>query len=354
MNSKEKVVKLIDKLEKKHSLSKKGLLYILENIDDDLRKYLHNKARSICDTIYGRKIYLRGLIEFGNYCIKECAYCGINKFSKIKRYKLSYDEIFNIISFGINLGYKSFVLQSGEEKKEDYDLVELVKKIKANFGNIALTMSIGEKSYSYYKDLKDAGVDRFLLRHETSNKKVYKILHNESSKKRIKALYNLKKIKYQTGAGFIVGLFNLKLKDYVDDLIFLKRLNPEMVGIGPFIPSSNTKLKDYKKGSVDLTVDLLSLIRLLLPNVLLPATTALATADLMGTIKGLNAGCNVIMPNITPCDIAKCYNLYDNKKIDKTEDGKNLDNLKNLLMKNNYIPCLMRGDYKSNKEENLI
>ncbi len=346
MNSKKKVLNLICKLEKKHNLSKRKILYILENIDDDLRIILHKKARDICDFVYGREIYLRGLIEFSNYCTKGCMYCGINKFSNVKRYKLSFDEISNLINFGVDMGYKSFVLQSGEESSESSDLVSFIKNIKDKFKDIAITLSIGEKSYLYYENLKKAGVDRFLLRHETINKKVYKLLHGESIKNRIKSLYNLKKLKYQTGAGFIVGLPNLNLKDYVNDLIFLKKLNPEMIGIGPFIASQNTKLKDEKNGPVLLTLDLLALIRLLLPNTLLPATTAFATLDENGTIKALNAGCNVIMPNITPEAAAKCYNLYDNKRIDKTEDGKNLENLIKILKSNNFIPSFVRGDYK--------
>lgn len=307
---------LIDKLYKENYLERQELLHLLNGMSKDDKDYLLIKSHETRVKHYGNVVYPRGLIEFTNYCNKNCIYCGIRTSNKnADRYRLSLTEILSACEEGYRLGYKTFVLQGGEDSYyTDEKIVEIVRMIKSKFPDCAITLSIGEKSYKSYKKYYDAGADRYLLRHETATKKLYEKLHpGMSFENRIRCLKDLKTIGYQVGAGFMVGLPGQSNADYVNDLLFLKKLQPEMVGIGPFIPQKDTPLGKEEGGTVEDTIVLLALIRLLLPEVLLPATTALGSIDPLGREKGLKAGANVVMPNLSPTEVRSKYALYDGK-----------------------------------------
>ncbi|MCY6484462.1 [FeFe] hydrogenase H-cluster radical SAM maturase HydE [Clostridium aestuarii] len=308
--------RIIDKLYKENYLDKNELLDLINNITDKDKAYLISRAHETTMKVYDNKIYLRGLIEFTNYCKNNCVYCGIRAANKkADRYRLSLEEILDVCTQGDRLEYKTFVLQGGEDDfYTDDKIVEIIKEIKRKFPEHAVTLSIGEKSYNSYKKYYDAGADRYLLRHETASKELYNKLHPKMSfENRIECLWNLKKIGYQVGAGFMIGVPGQTNEDYVKDLHFLKELEPHMVGIGPFISHKDTPLANEQNGTVEKTIVLLALIRLFLPDVLLPATTALGTIDPLGREKGLKAGANVVMPNLSPMKVREKYSLYDGK-----------------------------------------
>lgn len=307
---------LIEKLYNESYLEPSEFLEVLNNMDDNCGNFLFEKAMEVRLRNYGTSVYLRGLIEFTNYCRRNCMYCGIRAANRnADRYRLSLEQILDACESGYSLGYHTFVLQGGEDDYfTDDRIIEMVSEIKKRFRDCAITLSIGEKSYDSYKKFYDAGADRYLLRHETASPELYKKLHPDSDfENRIQCLRNLKNIGYQIGAGFMVGLPGQRNEDYVKDLMLLKKLKPHMVGIGPFIPQKDTPLASAYGGTVQDTITLLALIRLLLPDVLLPATTALGTIDPMGREKGLKAGANVAMPNLSPVDVRKKYALYDGK-----------------------------------------
>lgn len=278
---------------------------------------LAKEAVRIRKVYYGDKVYTRGLIEFTNYCKNNCYYCGIRRDnSHAKRYRLTQEEILDCCENGYELGFRTFVLQGGEDPYYTDDrMVQIIRAIKERFPDCALTLSIGEKSYESYRLYREAGADRYLLRHETADDSHYRRLHPEtmSLSVRKQCLYDLKKLGYQVGAGFMVGSPGQTTAELAEDMIFLQELKPHMVGIGPFIPHHDTKFAKEQPGSVELTLYLLSVIRILLPRVLLPATTALGTLDPRGREKGLAAGANVVMPNLSPVKNRKQYELYDNK-----------------------------------------
>ena len=310
---------------------------------------LHAAARDVRDKVYGRKVYLRGLVEFTSYCRNDCLYCGLRRSNqRAERYRLSSDEIASACCRGYSLGFRTFVLQGGEDPYwTDERLVPLVRKIKQSFPDAALTLSIGERSAESYKALREAGADRYLLRHETADREHYGKLHPSSMSfdNRLQCLRTLKKLGYQTGAGMMVGSPYSSGHTLAKDMVFLQSLEPEMVGIGPFIPHHDTPFKDEERGSIGLTLRLLSLVRIALPSVLLPSTTALATASSDGQILGLEAGANVVMPNITPIAERRKYLLYDNKKISGEEDGDNLKAIMEHFREAGYEGALERGDF---------
>jgi biotin synthase len=308
--------KLIEKLYTQNSLEKAELLYLLNNLNDGSREYLRQKADETRQSRYGKTVFMRGLIEFTNYCSRSCIYCGIRAANKhAERYRLTLQDILHCCTIGYELGYRTYVLQGGEDAfYTDEKILEIVSSIKSKFPDCAITLSIGEKSYESYEKYFDAGADRYLLRHETASKSLYESLHpGMSFENRIQCLRNLKEIGYQIGAGFLVGLPRQTNEDYVEDLMFIKELQPHMVGIGPFIPHKDTPLANEIGGTVHETLTLLSIIRLLLPEVLLPATTALGSIDPRGREKGIKAGANVVMPNLSPTDVRAKYSLYDGK-----------------------------------------
>ena len=285
--------------------------------DPEAVRRLKEEAVRIREIYYGKKVFTRGLIEYTNYCKNDCYYCGIRKSNtNAKRYRLTEDEIMACCENGYELGFRTFVLQGGEDAYYTDDrMVEIIKKIKEAYPECALTLSIGEKSYESYKKFREAGADRYLLRHETANEEHYRKLHPEKMSLAVRknCLYDLKKLGYQVGAGMMVGSPYQTTEDLAEDLVFLKELQPEMVGIGPFIPHHDTQFSKEPAGSVEMTLFLLAVIRILLPKVLLPATTALGTMDPLGREKGLQAGANVVMPNLSPVKNRKQYELYDNK-----------------------------------------
>lgn len=306
------------KLIQDHELSREEYIDLLKNWKNpETAKSLREAAVKLRKQYYGDKVYTRGLIEFTNYCKNNCYYCGIRRGNvHAERYRLSREEILDCCEKGYALGFRTFVLQGGEDPYyTDERMTEIIRSIRRAYPDCAITLSIGEKSYESYKLFKEAGANRYLLRHETASDELYQQLHPAEMllSHRKQCLYDLKSLGYQVGAGFMVGSPGQKTEHLAEDLVFLKELQPQMVGIGPFIPHHETKFANEAAGSVELTLFLLSVIRILLPKVLLPATTALGTMDPRGREKGLEAGANVVMPNLSPVKNRKQYDLYDNK-----------------------------------------
>lgn len=341
---------LIDKLYNTHQLEKDEFVYILKNFDSDICEYLFEKSRQVTVNHFGNFIYTRGLIEFTNHCKNNCYYCGIgNSNIHAERYRLTTDEILSCCKSGHELGFRTFVLQGGEDSfYSDDAIVEIVEKIKMGYPDCALTLSIGERSYEAYQRYFAAGADRYLLRHETANEEHYKKLHpqNLSLANRKQCLYDLKKIGFQVGTGFMVGSPYQTMENIAEDLLFIKEFSPEMIGIGPFIPHSATKFANETPGSLELTLFLIGIIRLLLPNALIPATTALGTINPKGRESGILAGANVVMPNLSPVSVRKKYSLYDNKICTGEEAAECRFCLDNRMQSIGYKLVVDRGDYK--------
>ena len=309
---------MIDKFLELHTLSKSEYLELLQYWEnEEVVKRLRTEAVSLRKQYYGDKVFTRGLIEFTNYCKNNCYYCGIrNGNCHVDRYRLTEDEILECCQMGYELGYHTFVLQGGEDPYyHDERMEHIIRAVKNQFPDCALTLSLGEKSYESYRRFREAGADRYLLRHETADETLYRSLHPSSMslKARKQCLFDLKELGYQVGAGFMVGAPGQTLEHLAEDLVFLQELQPQMIGIGPFVPHHDTIYAEEKAGSVELTLFLLSVIRIMFPKVLLPATTALGTMDPRGREKGLAAGANVVMPNLSPVKNRKLYELYDNK-----------------------------------------
>lgn len=311
-------MKLAEKLIQNHALNKGEYIGLLEESGNpEICKILTDEAVRLRKKYYGDKVFTRGLIEFTNYCKNNCYYCGIRCGNQnAQRYRMSREEILDCCENGYELGFRTFVLQGGEDPfYTDEMIAGIVREIKAKYPDCAVTLSIGEKPYESYRMFKEAGADRYLLRHETADETHYRKLHpeNMSLSNRKRCLYDLKALGYQVGAGFMVGSPEQTNEELAEDLLFLAELQPHMVGIGPFIPHHDTQFAKEKAGSVEQTLFLLSVIRILLPKVLLPATTALGTVDPRGREKGLLTGANVVMPNLSPVKNRKQYDLYDNK-----------------------------------------
>lgn len=340
---------LIDKLENNRTLLKEEFVYLLSHINTDEEEILHQKAQKVTQRYFQNKIYTRGLIEFTNYCKNDCYYCGIRRSNLcVERYRLSQEEILACCKQGYVLGFRTYVLQGGEDIRYfEEEIVDLLKKIKTLYPDCAITLSLGEKPYETYLRYYEAGADRYLLRHETANTDHYRKLHpdNLSLENRKQCLYNLKEIGYQVGAGFMVGSPYQTVEHIAEDLLFIKELFPQMVGIGPFIPHHETPLKDYAQGKLEQTLDLISIVRLMLPNALIPATTALGTIDPMGREKGILSGANVLMPNLSPTSVRKKYELYDNKICTGDEAAECKVCLERRMTKIGYRLAVERGDY---------
>lgn len=341
---------LIDKLENEHILLKDEFLTLLTEITDEELLMLRERARKTAQKYFDNKIYIRGLIEFTNYCKNDCYYCGIRRSNRnVIRYRLTKEDILKCADTGYSLGFRTFVLQGGEDPYYTDDrLADLIKSIKNRYPDCAVTLSVGEKSYDSYARLFKAGADRYLLRHETANEEHYRKLHppSLSLQNRKQCLFNLKEIGYQVGAGFMVGSPYQTVGNLAEDLLFLKQLNPHMVGIGPFIPHHQTPFANETAGSLRQTLMLLSIIRLMLPNVLLPATTALGTVHPEGRELGILSGANVVMPNLSPFKVRKNYELYDNKICTGDEAAECRYCLERRINRIGYRLVVDRGDYK--------
>jgi biotin synthase len=278
---------------------------------------LAEKATALRKKHYGNDIYIRGLIEFTSCCKNDCLYCGLRASNRnAQRYRLSKDEILDCCRQGHELGFRTFVLQGGEDPHyTDEMLVGITSSIRKSYPDCAITLSLGEMSRESLAALREAGADRYLLRHETANKRHYELLHPKSMsfENRMRQLWEMKELGYQVGCGFMVGSPGQTVECLADDLVFIQRLKPHMVGIGPFIPHKDTPFAAEPQGGLDLTLALLGIIRLILPKALIPSTTALGTIDPWGREKGVLAGANVVMPNLSPVGVRKKYMLYDNK-----------------------------------------
>lgn len=343
-----KLLRLIDKLKTDRCLSKDEWICLIANRTPELADYLFSLAREERHRHYGHDIYIRGLIEFTNYCRNDCLYCGIRKSnSKAIRYRLTGEDILSCCRAGYELGFRTFVLQGGEDGYyTDEKMARLIKRIKSLYPDCALTLSIGERSYKSYQLLFDAGADRYLLRHETCSAEHYSRLHPPilTAAARQECLWNLKEIGYQVGTGFMVGSPYQTPEHLAEDMLFIKELNPQMVGIGPFISHCQTPFADKSSGALELTLFMLGLLRLMLPRVLLPATTALGTIDPRGRELGILAGANVVMPNLSPSDVRKDYLLYDNKICTGEEAAECRRSLEKHMESIGYHVVTARGD----------
>ena len=306
---------LVDKLFETGDLSDDELKILIES--DEFNEPLAEAADIRRRENYGDKVYIRGLIEFTNYCRNNCYYCAIRRDNKkAERYRLTKDEILLCCDEGYKLGFRTFVMQGGEDPYYTDEMIcDIVSKIKSRYPDCAVTLSIGEKPRESYQAFFDAGADRYLLRHETADPEHYGKLHPEamSLENRKECLFDLKEIGYQVGSGFMVGSPYQTTENLISDLRFLQKLQPDMIGIGPYITHADTPFAEFKSGDVMLTLRLVSILRLMFPYALIPSTTALGTIHPQGRELGLKAGANVVMPNLSPVSVRKLYSLYENK-----------------------------------------
>lgn len=341
---------LIDKLNQQKHLTKEEFVSLLSSFDENDRAYAAEMARAIAERSFGKKIYIRGIIEFSNYCKNDCYYCGIRKSNKnASRYRLSKEDILFCCQRGYELGFRTFVLQSGEDPYyTDEIMVDIISTIRNTYADCAITISIGEKSRESYEKYFAAGANRFLLRHETANADHYARLHPSelSFDQRFSCLYELKEIGFQTGCGCMVGAPFQTMENLAEDLLFMADFKPQMIGTGPFIPHKDTPFRDFPAGSADMTLFLLSLCRIMLPFVLLPATTALGTISGEGRQQGVLAGANVIMPNLSPPEVRSKYLLYDNKAFVGDDAAESVEILKEHMAQIGYQVVIERGDYQ--------
>ena len=362
-----KAKKIIDKIDKKEKISYKDALTLLSSFEYDndlnkkkldkkekiaikeLKKYLREKARDKADKVFGKYIFMRGLIEFTNYCKNDCIYCGIRKSNKkVERYRLNKKEILECCKIGYDIGFRTFVLQGGEDNYFNIERISnIARAIKKEFPDCALTLSIGEKEEEYYKELKNNGANRFLLRHETADSEHYSKLHPKymSLENRKECLRFLKNLGFQTGTGMMIGSPFQKLENIAGDLVFMQEIKPEMIGIGPFLPHKDTPFANEKIGELELTLILISILRLIFPLSLIPATTALGTIKEGGRELGILHGANVVMPNLSPMNVRKKYLLYNNKISTGTESAEGVELLRDSIDKIGYVLTGARGDF---------
>lgn len=347
---KKDIEKLIEKLADTHSLTQEEYEVLLDGYQKEYAKRLEEYSVEQRKAVYGNDIYTRGLIEFSNYCKNDCLYCGIRRSNtKVERYRLSKDEILECCKAGYNLGFRTFVLQSGEDGYFTDDIMcDIVAMIRQRFPDCAITLSLGERTKESYQKLYHAGANRYLLRHETADAVHYQKLHpdNMSFEHRMECLYQLRESGYQVGCGFMVGSPYQTNRELAKDLKFIETFQPDMCGIGPFIPHKETPFKEKAAGTLEMTCYLLSIIRLIKPDILLPATTALGTIHPMGREQGVLAGANVVMPNLSPVNIRKQYELYDNKICTGEEAAECRGCLERRMQAIGYQVVTDRGDPK--------
>ena len=339
---------LVDELKAQRDLSEDKIKWLLMTEDMEIREYLFRSACQIKEKFYGKSVFLRGLIEFSNYCRNNCYYCGIRRDNMhVKRFRMTKKQILALIRSGYQRGFRTFVLQGGEDPFFTKEGVgDIVCAIKHVFPDCAVTLSIGEQEPETYQYWRSCGADRYLLRHETADARHYQELHPPQMRleERIKCLYALKDAGFQVGAGLMVGSPGQTIDCLIADLRFLQELEPHMIGIGPFIPHKDTPFASCSNGSVEMTLRLLAVLRLMHPDVLLPATTALGTLDPDGKRKGLLAGANVLMPNLTPVDESQKYMLYNRMEINTIYEDAYLDQLEQSIHAIGYVLDYGRGD----------
>ena len=344
-------IDIINHLADGDTLSRDEWMILLSSLDDGEREYLRVKAQEVAVSHYGKGIFVRALLEISSYCKNNCYYCGIRASNRdAQRYRLSKEEILECCKEADALGFNTFVLQGGEDPvQNDAWVVDVVKAIRAAYPEKAITLSVGERSAEAYAAFKEAGANRFLLRHETRNDEHYSQLHPSmmSSENRRQCLMTLKRLGFQTGSGMMIGSPGQTDEHLYEDIRFLEELQPQMIGIGPFLPATNTPFENYSPGSADKTILMLSLLRLRFPNVLLPATTALATLCSNGMERAILSGANVVMPNVSPVEQRKKYSIYDNKKSTGAESAQQMQQLENRLNAIGYHIDYGRGDYRN-------
>lgn len=344
------MTELTSRLLKERSLSLEEYAALIRTFTDEDAVILAKEACRVRDEVYGNQVYVRGLIEISNFCRNDCFYCGIRRSNKkCDRYRLTKEDILTCCEEGYSLGFRTFVLQGGEDGYyTDAVMCDIVKEIKSRFPDCAVTLSLGERSRESYQKLFDAGADRYLLRHETADAEHYGLLHPSelTLENRMKCLKDLRNIGFQVGAGFMVGSPFQTEAHLAKDLCFIADFKPDMCGIGPFVPHSDTPFGGYPTGSAVLTCFLLSVIRIIHPTVLLPATTALGTILPKGRELGILSGANVVMPNLSPAAERKKYSLYNNKLSDGAESAQCLDELKKRVASVGCTIPVHRGDVK--------
>lgn len=342
---------LIERLHREHTLSPDELRTLLVGCDAEHLALINQKAREVAYSHFGNRIFIRGLIEIGNCCRNDCFYCGIRRSNRnVERYRLDKETILSCCAQGYELGFRTIVLQGGEDNyMTDERVVDLVSSIRKAYPDIAITLSLGEKSTEAYQAFYQAGANRYLLRHETHNEAHYQSLHPESMslQNRLRCLYDLKKIGYQTGTGIMVGSPGQTIEHLVEDILFIETLQPEMIGIGPFLPHHDTPFASEPSGKMEQTLLLLSIFRLMHPKALIPSTTALATLAPDGRERGVLAGANVVMPNLSPVWQRSKYALYDNKASMGAEAAEGLRLLEEKLDAIGYVIDKSRGDYEN-------
>ncbi|NLE63317.1 MAG: [FeFe] hydrogenase H-cluster radical SAM maturase HydE [Bacteroidales bacterium] len=343
---------LVDKLLKNKTLTKEEFVQLIAGRNPETSEYLFKNARMVREKIYGKDIYIRGLIELTNYCKNDCYYCGIRHANKnVSRYRLKKEQVLACCEQGYRLGFRTFVLQGGEDPYYNVNrMTDIIRSIKQRFPDCAITLSLGENTYETNEAYRKAGADRYLLRHETANPLHYSKLHPSimSSENRKRCLYDLKRLGFQVGSGFMVGSPFQTVEHLAEDLLFLAELNPHMVGIGPFISHHETPFANEKSGTLELTLFMLAILRLMFPSLLIPSTTALGTIDPFGREQGILSGANVVMPNLSPLDVREKYMIYDNKIATGLESSEYLHMLKEQMRKIGYEVVVARGDYLKN------
>ncbi|MBQ6168914.1 MAG: [Ruminococcus sp.] len=342
------MTELAEKLYNTGDLSDSELKALIETDDSEAAELLRRYADETRQKSYGKKVFLRGLIEVSSYCRNDCLYCGIRRSNKeADRYRLSREEIMSCCENGYGLGFRTFVMQGGEDSffTDDF-MCSVISEIKEKYPDCAVTLSLGERSYDSYKRMKEAGADRYLLRHEAASEELYSKLHpaEMSLAHRKECLFQLRELGYQVGAGFMVGAPYQTTDHIIADLRFLQELRPQMIGIGPFVPHHNTPFAEESGGTLTLTLRLLGILRLMFPKVLLPATTALGTIAPNGRELGLKTGCNVVMPNLSPVKVRKKYDLYDNKICTGEEAAECRGCLQRRIESAGYEVSAERGD----------
>ena len=341
---------LIRTLDREHRLSGEAWERLFTEYTQSDADFAIELARQRTLERFGRKIWFRGIVEFSNICKCDCHYCGIRCSNhNVSRYRLSPEDIFECCAEGYGAGFRTFVLQGGEDGWfTDERMCAIVREIKNKWPDCAVTLSLGERSRESYQAMFDAGADRYLLRHETADENHYALLHpaKQTLANRLRCLRDLKDIGYQTGCGIMVGSPGQTSATLAKDMIFMQEFRPQMVGVGPFLPHKDTPFREEKPGSVELTLFVLALCRLVLPGVLLPATTALGTAEADGRVRGVLAGCNVIMPNLSPASVRKKYMLYDNKAGSDLTAEEGIALLRRQMEAIGYEVVIGRGDYQ--------